>query len=142
MLPLSYGAIYKTPDDHKPPDDNDLSDDTDYPNLNSRDYAKRPLNHTVRMHEAWECISISTPESEPQGNIAIACNKLSGREWTSSFWGFEKSEIIKDATKIEPNNACFKLQCSSLINCMEFIAPNTVSFECKCIMKHCEYVNK
>uniref|UniRef100_A0A1I8QFB3 Uncharacterized protein n=1 Tax=Stomoxys calcitrans TaxID=35570 RepID=A0A1I8QFB3_STOCA len=120
MLPLSYGNIYQTPDDHKPPEETDLADDTDYPNLNSRDYARRPLNHTVRMHEAWECISINTPCSDERGNIAICCNKLNGREWTGALWGFEKAEIVRNKESILPELACYKLQCPAVINCLEY----------------------
>lgn len=129
-MPLSYGNIYKTPDDYKPPDETDLADDTDYPNLNSRDYARRPLNHTVRMHEAWECLSISTPCNEQRGNIAICCNKLSGREWTGTLWGFEKSEVLEcKGEAIAPDSSCFKLQCPAVISAMDFVSPNIVSTE-------------
>ncbi|XP_005188139.2 protein valois [Musca domestica] len=124
MLPLSYGNVYKTPDDYKPPDDLDF-DDTEYPNLNSRDYARRPLNHTARMHEAWECLSISTPLEETNGNVAVCCNKLSGREWTGTLWGFEKPNVIENKSEsMMPEKSCFKLQCPAIINCMTFVSPN------------------
>lgn len=128
MLPLNYGNVYKTPDDYKPPDDLDF-DDTEYPNLNSRDYARRPLNHTARMHEAWECLSISTPLEETNGNVAVCCNKLSGREWTGTLWGFEKPNVIENKSEsMVPEKSCFKLQCPAIINCMTFVSPNIVSF--------------
>ncbi|XP_061390236.1 protein valois [Musca vetustissima] len=126
MLPLSYGNVYKTPDDYKPPDDLDF-DDTEYPNLNSRDYARRPLNHTARMHEAWECLSISTTPNEAaaSGNVAVCCNKLSGREWTGTLWGFEKHNVLEDKNEaMTPGKSCFKLQCPAIINGMTFVSPN------------------
>ncbi|XP_073823302.1 valois [Musca autumnalis] len=124
MLPLSYGNVYKTPSDYKPPEDVDF-DDTEYPNLNSRDYAKRPLNHTARMHEAWESLSISTPFTEVTGNVAVCCNKLSGREWTGSLWGFEKSSVVENkGDAMVPEKSCFKLQCPAIINCMTYVSPN------------------
>ncbi|XP_075150175.1 valois [Haematobia irritans] len=125
MMPLSYANIYKTPDEHKPPEETDLADDTEYPNLNSRDYARRPLNHTVRMHDAWECISISTPCTEEQGNVSICCNKLSGREWTGTLWGFDKVQVARNKeNSISPESSCFKLQCPAIINCMEYVTTN------------------
>uniref|UniRef100_A0A1A9W072 WD_REPEATS_REGION domain-containing protein n=1 Tax=Glossina brevipalpis TaxID=37001 RepID=A0A1A9W072_9MUSC len=120
MLPLNCSFIYKTPEKYEPPDN--LADDTNYPNLNSRDYAKRPLNHTTRMYEAWECISINSPDiEEDDGNVVIACNKLHGREWCGSLWGFEKRHVTNNKDLGKPS---FKLQCDSLINCVEFVTKN------------------
>ncbi|KAM7351481.1 valois isoform 1-T3 [Cochliomyia hominivorax] len=124
MLPLMYGAIYKTPDDYKPPEETNLANNTNYPNLNSRDYAKRPLNHNVRINEGWECVSISTKDCEHTGNVAIATNKLSGRNWFGTLWAFEKADIANGKISIDPKTACFKLECTSIINCMEFVEPN------------------
>uniref|UniRef100_A0A1A9UXL1 Uncharacterized protein n=1 Tax=Glossina austeni TaxID=7395 RepID=A0A1A9UXL1_GLOAU len=122
MFPLNCSSIYKMPEGYEPPDD--LADDTNYPNLNSRDYAKRPLNHTTQMHDAWECLSINSPDTEVEGNVVIACNKLNGREWVGSLWGFEKYDVIKNKTLGGSNKASFKLQCESLITGMEFVTKN------------------
>lgn len=135
MIPLNYSTIYKIPDDHNPPDETELAENTDYPNLNSRDYAKRPLNHTVRMHEAWECMSINTPVTEENGNIAICTNKLSGREWTGTLWGFEKTEVAKTKESTDINTSCFKLQCPAIINCVDFVSSNIVNKLCEVFIK-------
>lgn len=118
MFPIYYRTVYKTPSDYMQPDDGELATNTDYPNLSSRDYAKRPLNHTIRMHAAWECITLNE-----EGQIIIATNKLQGREWTSSLWGFENVDELTPAASI------FKLQCNSLISRMQFIAKNMVSMK-------------
>lgn len=127
MLPLNYGAVYKTPPDYKVVEDSDLAENTDYPNINSRDYAKRPLNHNVRMHEAWECICVAKPQEHYGQNIIICTNKLSGRKWFGSVWGFEKRAVIKDKLSVKGNSSCYKIECSAVVNCMEFIDPNIVS---------------
>ncbi|XP_067621490.1 protein valois isoform X1 [Eurosta solidaginis] len=116
MFPIKHGVIYRTPEHHQPPDDNSLAGNTNYPNLNSRDYAKRPLNRHIRMHQAWECLSLNT-----EHQAVIATNKLSGREWAGSIWGFEN---IGDGTMIKPAKACYKLQCQTLISCLQFVANN------------------
>ncbi|KAI8118758.1 Protein valois [Lucilia cuprina] len=126
MLPLTYGAIYKTPDDYNPPQETDLADNTHYPNLNSRDYAKRPLNQNVRMYGAWECIAISTKCDDEKGNIAIATNKLSGRNWLGSLWAFEKSQVKNDKNSMDMSTACYKLESPAIINCIKFVEPNTL----------------
>ncbi|XP_037806193.1 protein valois [Lucilia sericata] len=124
MLPLIYGEIYKTPDDYNPPEETNLADNTHYPNLNSRDYAKRPLNHNVRMHDAWECISISTKCDDEKGNVAIATNKLSGRNWLGTLWAFEKSQVKNEKNSLDMSTPCYKLESPAIINCIEFVEPN------------------
>ncbi|XP_054741417.1 protein valois [Anastrepha obliqua] len=116
MFPIKHGVIYRTPEQHQPPDDTNLAGNTEYPNLNSRDYAKRPLNRHIRMHQAWECIALNTEQQ-----AIIATNKLSGREWAGSIWGFED---VGDGTKLKPAKACYKLQCQTLISCLQYIADN------------------
>lgn len=133
MYPQKSSETYKRPDDYKPPEETDLADNVDYPNLNSRDYARRPLNHTLRMHEAWECMDISTPNTTRTGNVAVCCNKLSGRDWTSSLWGFEK-EYVARSKALEANEACFKLQCSAIINRLAFVQPNIVGIIIWCVV--------
>lgn len=125
MLPLVYSTLYETPIDFRPPDESNLECNTEYPNLNSRDYAKRPLNHNVRMHDAWECLSISTKDNQENGNVAIATNKLSGRNWFGNLWAFEKSDV-KKKKPVDQSTCCFKLESTAIINCMEFVETNIV----------------
>ncbi|XP_036320970.1 protein valois isoform X2 [Rhagoletis pomonella] len=116
MFPIKHCVLYRTPEEHQPPDDSSLAGNTEYPNLNSRDYAKRPLNRHIRMHQPWECIAVNTEQE-----AIIATNKLSGREWSGSLWGFEN---VGDGTTLKPAKACYKLQCQTLISCLQFIADN------------------
>lgn len=118
MFPTKHSVIFRTPQQHQPPDDNSLAGNAHYPNLNSRDYAKRPLNRHIRMHKAWECLSIN---SEQQA--VIATNKLSGREWSGSLWGFE---VIGDGSMLMPMKAAYKLQCQTLVSCLQFVSDNIV----------------
>ncbi|XP_014089028.3 protein valois [Bactrocera oleae] len=116
MFPTKHGVIFRTPEQHQPPDDISLAGNTYYPNLNSRDYAKRPLNRHIRMHKAWECISINSEQE-----AVIATNKLSGREWSGSLWGFEE---IGDGGMLKPSKAAYKLQCQTLVSCLRFVSDN------------------
>lgn len=132
MFPMNYESIYNTPP-VKAPEDFELSTDTQFPNLNSRDYARQPLNHTNRMYEAWECIdhSVLTGDMET-GTVVICCNKNSGRDFKSSAWGFALSSLLEAAEKGDRNpvkeaNASFKLQCDSLITHMMYVSPSNVS---------------
>lgn len=118
MFPTKHGVIFRTPEQHQPPDDISLAGNTYYPNLNSRDYAKRPLNRHIRMHKAWECISINSEQE-----AVIATNKLSGREWSGSLWGFEE---IGDGGMLKPSKAAYKLQCQTLVSCLRFVSDNIV----------------
>ncbi|CAD6997037.1 protein valois [Ceratitis capitata] len=116
MFPTKHGLIFRMPEQHQPPDDSELAGNTNYPNLNSRDYAKRPLNRHIRMHKAWECLSLNTEQQ-----AVIGTNKLSGREWSGSLWGFED---VSDGSMLKPSNAAYKLQCQSLISCLDFVTEN------------------
>lgn len=126
MFPSSYGVLFKTPNSYQPPEDTTaLASNTYYPNLNSRDYAKRPHNRQLRIHPAWECVAVNV-----DGTYALATNKLTGREWSSSLWGFERREHIGVEKK-----SIYKLQCHSLISAMHFVAKNIllISFHSGCV---------
>lgn len=133
MFPMHYESIYITPPD-KEPEDFELSADTQFPNLNSRDYARQPLNHTNRMYKAWECVDSSVlggGGDNSTGNVVICCNKNSGRDFKSSAWGFALFSILEAAEKGDTNptkelNAVFKLQCDSLITHMMYVSPSSV----------------
>lgn len=130
MFPLNYEDVYATPA-VKTPEDCELSLDTDFPNLNSRDYARQPLNHTNRMYAAWECIDRSVICGDNIENVVICCNKNSGRDFKSSAWGFTLSALIEaglngDKNPAKAENAVFKLQCDSLITHLLYVSPNNV----------------
>lgn len=141
MLPVYYKGVYKTPDFHQPPQNAELATNTQYPNLNSSDYSTRQLNRDIRMHEGWECICLNG-----EAPAVIATNKLSGREWRSSLWGFENIEDniqlddkqnsgagdgIKNVScgvELNSEEACFKLQCGALTTQLQYMCQNIVSF--------------
>lgn len=134
MFPLKYENIYMSPEsgDHvKAPEDFELSSNTHFPNLNSRDYAKQPLNHTNRMYDVWECIDRSVPNGNCSENVVICCNKNSGRDFKSSAWGFYLEDLVcgieASENPVKEENACFKLQCDDLITHMVYVSPTNVS---------------
>lgn len=109
--------MYNLPASYQPPADSQLAHNTQYPNLNSREYEKRPADLTLKVQKFHETIDVNE-----LGNVVLACNDYTGRIWNGSFWGFESIDDFGDEQK-----AAYKLSCKASITHLKYVEANLVS---------------
>lgn len=108
--------MYHLPASYQPPADSHLSFNTQYPNLNSREYEKRPADNTLKVQKFHETIEVNE-----LGNVVLACNDYTARTWNGSFWGFESIDDFGNEQK-----ASYKLRTKAAITNLKYVEAKLV----------------
>jgi hypothetical protein len=111
---VSLIDMFSVPETYKPPEDAELFSNTEYPNQNSREYRKKPVDQSPQILPFFEAIAINE-----LGNFVLGTNNYRGRIWNAWGWGFESSNDVADS-----NKSTFKFRASASITNLKYVAAN------------------
>ncbi|XP_058818034.1 protein valois [Topomyia yanbarensis] len=108
---LSMIEMFNEPPEYRPPGTAiELTASLQYPNLNSQQYRMTRKPPANVLHRCLDHVAYNS-----NGQVVLVGNDLMGRRWGSSFYGWDKTGDVMDASKV-----CFKKQCKYSITALKF----------------------
>lgn len=117
MERANYIELFSKPNDYKPPEESELRTNTEYPNLNSKEYRKKPVIRTSQIQRFFEAFSINE-----EGDVILASNNIRGRIWDGCVWGFKQIDDLGNHEK-----SCFVTHCDSPVTNLRYVKTTLVS---------------